>query len=204
MSRRLVILFALALAACGSSPEAAPPSSEPPPTAPTEPAAEPVVDDEPIEDADEEDEGDVATPITPHEVVVIAVHEDPLLRSEQRLLDVVAERMRLRRLDAVQREATEEEAEFARAFFAGPEGRPSTRPSTLDGVTVALFLRFGPNRQLERDQRATRGVGGVLAFRADESAPYFEVLNDDVSSWRLSDDQLWPWLVSLVRAEVRS
>ena len=203
MSRRLVILFALALTACGSSPEAAPTSTEPPPTPPTEPA-EPLVDEEPAEDADDEGTEPVAVPIAPHEVVVIAVHDDPLLRSEQRLLDVVAERMRLRRLDAVQREATEEEAAFARAFFAGSEGRPTARPSTLEGVTVALFLRFGPNRQLDRDQRATRGVGGVLAFRAGESAPYFEVRNDDVSSWRLSDDQLWPWLVSLVRAEVRS
>jgi hypothetical protein len=143
-----------------------------------------------------------AAPVGPHEVVVVAVHDDPLLRSEQRLLDVIEERMQMRRIDAIEREASEEEASFARAFFAG-QGQ-GTPPASLSGASVVVFLRFPPNRELDRGQRATRGLGGVVAFRAGEPEPFFEARIDDVSAWRAADEQIWPWLISLVRAEVAS
>lgn len=149
--------------------------------------------------AEVEAEAATATPVGIHEVVLVAVHDDPLLRSEQRLLDVIEERMRMRRIDAVEREASEEEAAFARAFFRG-EGQ-GTPPASLAGASVVVFLRFPPNRELDRGQRATRGIGGVVAFRAGEPEPFFEARIDDVSAWRAPDEQIWPWLVSLVRAE---
>lgn len=139
-----------------------------------------------------------------HEIALIVVHTDPLLRSEQRLLDVLVERMQMRRLDAVQREATDEESAYARTFFEGevPEqGLASGLPESLTGPSVVVFVRFAPQRELDRGQRATRGFGGALAFRRGDTEPYLELRLDDAANWRGPDEQLWPWLISIVRAE---
>jgi len=199
------LLLAAMLLACGSTDANTPePPPEPPPIEVPELADEAGESDEDGDDGEEsgDDESEVAAPdLGAHEVVVVAVHDDPLLRSETRLLDVIAERMRMRRLDAIQREATEEEATFARAFFAGDAAHPSTRPSSLAGVSTVVFLRFPPNRELDRGDRATRGLGGVLAFRRDQTEPFLDLRVDDSSAWRAPDEQIWPWLISLVRAQ---
>lgn len=211
-SAHLLVLAMLVLAmlvACGTTDAPAP--TAPPPTIETpeldddgDGPSDPDEDDEADERGDDEDDDDdeVAAPdLGAHEVVVVAVHDDPLLRSEQRLLDVIAERMRMRRLDAIQRAATEEESTFARAFFGGEAARPSARPSSLAEVGTVVFLRFPPNRELDRGDRGTRGLGGVLAFRRGDAEPFLELRIDDSSAWRAPDEQIWPWLISLVRAQ---
>lgn len=211
MSRRsaravalVLVLVAGGLTGCGEA-DAPPPTVETPPTG--APTSAPGEEEGALEDlAGEDDEGPVeeaAPPVTdlgPHEVVVVAVHEDPLLRSEQRLLDVIVERMQMRRLDAIGREATDEEATFARARFAG-EAAPGSVPSSLASAGTAVILRFPPNRELARGERGTRGIGGVLAIRRGESEPYLDLRIDDSAAWRAPDEQVWPWLISLVRAQ---
>ena len=64
-----------------------------------------------------------------------------------------------------------------------------------------VFLRVPPNRELDRGQRATRGFGGAIAFRRGEAEPYVSLRIDDDAAWRGADEQLWPWLITLVRAE---
>lgn len=211
MHRLLAICITATLLGCGST-DAPAPSAEPevPVAEAVEPAAPTDGVDDAIDQGEDEDDGvddegteDEATATAPdlgaHEVVLVVVHDDPLLRSEERLLDVVAERMQMRRIDAVRREATDEEASFARARFAG-EGRESALPSSLTEVGTVVFVRIPPNRELDRGQRATRGFGGVIAFRRGEREPYAELRIDDDAAWRGADEQLWPWLISLVRA----
>ncbi len=210
MSRLLSTLIALSLlvggAACGSTDDAAEPEVEAVAEPETEAVAEPVPETEAVAEAEAEPDSDSppAPSLERHEVLVLAVHDDPLLRSEQRLLDVIEERMGMRRIDALEREATEAEAAFARAYFGGDDARPAALPPSVAGASIVVFLRFPPNRELDRGQRATRGLGGVLAFRTGETGPYFEARIDDASAWRSPDEQVWPWLISLVRAEVAS
>ena len=64
-----------------------------------------------------------------------------------------------------------------------------------------MILRFPPNRELARGERGTRGIGGVLAIRRGESEPYLDLRIDDSAAWRAPDEQVWPWLISLVRAQ---
>lgn len=200
----VLVLGAGGLVGCGESEEAAA-SAEP--TAegdePTSVAGDEVETDQAGGAADEApapEEAEPAPDLGAHEVVIVAVHDDPLLRSEQRLLDVIVERMQMRRLDAIGREATDEEAAFARARFAD-EGAPAAVPSTLAGAGTVVVLRFPPNRELARGERGTRGIGGVLALRRGESEPYLDLRIDDAAAWRAPDEQVWPWLISLVRAQ---
>ncbi len=209
MRSLLAISLTAALLGCGSTeaPEASgePEVTEPEATAPAAAAADDDGEEEARdEDRDEDDEDDEAVAAAPdmsaHEVVIVVLHDDPLLRSEERLLDVVAERMEMRRIDAIRRDATDEEATFARAHFAG-EAAPGALPASLAGVGTVVFLRIPPNRELDRGQRATRGFGGAIAWRRGEPDPYVELRIDDDAAWRGADEQLWPWLISLVRAE---
>jgi hypothetical protein len=215
MHRLLAIGITITLLGCGST-DAPAQSTEPevPVAEAAEPAApldgeedtideehvdEDTIDDEDIDEGQDDEAAATAPDLGAHEVVIVVVHDDPLLRSEERLLDVIAERMQMRRIDAIRRDATDEEASFARSRFAG-EGRESALPSSLTEVGTVLFVRIPPNRELDRGQRATRGFGGVIAFRRGEREPYAELRIDDEAAWRGADEQLWPWLISLVRA----
>lgn len=205
MRRLLAISLTTALLGCGSTGDppttVQPEITDPPPS--TELATEEGGDDD-EEDAvdDHEDEEDVAAEadLGAHEVVLVVVHDAPLLRSEERLLEVVTERMQMRRIDAIRRDATDEEATFARARFSG-QGAGSALPSSLAEVGTVVFLRIPPNRELDRGQLATRGFGGAVAFRRGTTEPYVELRIDDDAAWRGADEQLWPWLISMVRAE---
>jgi hypothetical protein len=202
----LAISLTAALLGCGSTDDpptsAEPEVADPPSTAPAGDEEE-VEDVEDVEDVEGEEEGDdvaAAPDVGAHEVVLVVVHDAPLLRSEERLLDVVTERMQMRRIDAIRRDATEEEATFARARFSG-EGAGSSLPPSLAGVGTVVFVRIPPNRELARGQLATRGFGGAVAFRRGATEPYVELRIDDDAAWRGADEQLWPWLISMVRAE---
>jgi len=210
MSRLLPYALCLGvIGACG------PPSSEAPPAPETHP--EPSSEGAPGAGTVAEVEGSEAAPspgsegedpppvLEPHDVVVLVVHEEPLLRSETRILGVIAERLDRRGLDVGQREATDEEAAYMRAFFEGrPEAAGAGMPGTLAGASKVLVLRVPAPRVLANGDRVTRGIAGVLAFRASEREPYFEARVDDVSAWRASEDRLAPWLLSILRAEVSS
>lgn len=220
LARLLFLAVFASLLGCGSTDAPAPTSAEPEGTPSREGAGEgeggqvglghgggageEPGDDEPSEaEHGDEEQGTaaVAPDTSAHEVVIVVVHDDPLLRSETRLLEVIAERMQMRRIDAIQREATDEEATFARAIFAGESGEAAALPSTLSEVGTSVFVRFPPNRELGNGALATRGFGGALAFRRGEREPYLELAIDDEAAWRGPDEQLWPWLISLVRAE---
>lgn len=165
------------------------------------------LDRDPMEDEPEpviEPEAAAAPDLGPHEVVLVLVHDDPLSRSETRVMDVVVERMRMRRMDAIVREATPEEDTFARPFFAGRGSDESPLPSSLAGADTVVFVRFPPQRELPSGDTATRGFGGALAFRRGEAGPFLVLRIDDEAGWRGPDEALWPWLISLVRAEAAS
>jgi hypothetical protein len=140
MHRLLAIGITITLLGCGST-DAPAQSTEPevPVAEAAEPAApldgeedtideehvdEDTIDDEDIDEGQDDEAAATAPDLGAHEVVIVVVHDDPLLRSEERLLDVIAERMQMRRIDAIRRDATDEEASFARSRFAG-EGRES-------------------------------------------------------------------------------
>jgi hypothetical protein len=221
LRRPLSIALLVSLLGCGST-EAPPPTSAEPEGPPLEvsPSAPGDHEDGDEEDgeadeaprggevADADDEGedeDVPAPDTaPREVVIVVVHDDPLLRSETRLLEVIAERMQMRRIDAIQREASEAEAAYARGFFAGEGDASAGLPATLAQAGTVVFFRVPPNREVGEGRMATRGFGGAIAFRRGEREPYLELRVDDEAAWRGADEQLWPWLISLVRAEVAS
>lgn len=220
LTRPLSIALCVSLLGCGST-EAPPPTSAEPESPPLEvsPSAPGDEEDGDEEDDDEEaprggevagapDEGeeeDVAAPDTaPHEVVIVVVHDDPLLRSETRLLEVIAERMQMRRIDAIQREASEAEAAYARGFFEGRGDASAGLPASLSQASLVVFFRVPPNREVGEGRMATRGFGGAVAFRRGDREPYLELRVDDEAAWRGPDEQLWPWLISLVRAEVAS
>ncbi len=197
----LLLAVALAQSGCSGASEGA---SEPGAGAgPALAAPAPAAQDEPVEAEDV-----AATPapadLSTHEVALVVVHDDPLLRSEQRLVDVIVARMAMRRIDAAARDADAEEASFARAFFAGAGDASAGLPASLRGPGVVLFLRFAPQRELSSGDRATRGFAGALAFREGEATPFLSLRVDDEAGWRGPDEQLWPWLISLVRAEAAS
>lgn len=215
LRRPLSFALLVSLLGCGST-EAPPPTSaepespplEEPPTTPSDEEDDEVEAPPRGEVADAEDEGEdeeVPAPDTaPHEVVIVVVHDDPLLRSETRLLEVIAERMQMRRIDAIQREATEAEAAYARAFFTGRGDASAGLPASLGQAGTVVFFRVPPNREVGEGRMATRGFGGAIAFRRGDREPYLELRVDDEAAWRGADEQLWPWLISLVRAEVAS
>lgn len=110
----------------------------------------------------------------------------------------------MRRMDAVRREPTAEEAAYARSLLSesrAEENEDATPPASLEGAAVALFLRFPANRELPNGDLATRGIGGILALRRGERAPYLTVRFGESVGWRMADEQIWPWLISAVRAE---
>jgi hypothetical protein len=109
--------------------------------------------------------------------------------------------MQMRRIDAVQREASEAEAAYARGFFAGEGDASAGLPASLAQAGTVVFFRVPPNREVGEGRMATRGFGGAIAFRRGDREPYLELRVDDEASWRGADEQLWPWLISLVRAQ---
>lgn len=209
MRRPLSIALLVSLLGCGST-EAPPttsaePESPPLEESPTTPSDEQDDEAPPRGEVAQDEDEDVPAPDTaPHEVVIVVVHDDPLLRSETRLLEVIAERMQMRRIDAVQREASEAEAAYARGFFAGEGDASVGLPASLAQAATVVFFRVPPNREVGEGRMATRGFGGAIAFRRGDREPYLELRVDDEAAWRGADEQLWPWLISLVRAEVAS
>jgi hypothetical protein len=178
-----------------------------PAVASSEPGTDEVADEaEPpsTPDLHEADASPTEVDTSPHEVVIVAVHEDPLLRSETRVLEVIVERMQMRRIDAIQRDATEAERACALAFFAGEGDSSAGLPPSLAEAGTVVFLRFPANRELGDGQLATRGFGGAIAFRRADREPYLELRVEDEAAWRGPDEQLWPWLVALVRLEASS
>jgi hypothetical protein len=205
------ITLLASLSGCGSTEAPAPASDESTQVAPSDEGGEEARDEggagapEEVADVEDEEEDEAeATPApdtAPHEVVIVVVHDDPLLRSETRLLEVIAERMQMRRIDAVQREASEAEAAYARGFFAGEGDASAGLPASLAQAGTVVFFRVPPNREVGEGRMATRGFGGAIAFRRGDREPYLELRVDDEASWRGADEQLWPWLISLVRAQ---
>lgn len=143
-----------------------------------------------------------APPGPPHDVMLVVVHDEPLLRSELRVLSVITDRLDRRGLDVGQREATEAEATYFRHAFEGTSD--GAWPSSLAGASQVVVLRIPAPRVLERGDRATRGIAGVLAYRAAEESPFVSVVVDDGSAWRQPEDRWSAWLLSLLHTEVAS
>lgn len=197
------------LVGCGST-EAPTPPPEPVQTpvevTPPSEADELEGEDEEDEGEDEEDEdqeaaGDFGT----HDVIMLVVHEEPLLRSEQRIATVITERIHMRGYDIGQREASEEEAAFVLPQFESPEAEANVPvPASLAAASNVIVLRIPPPRELNDGQLATRGIAGVLIYRHGEQAPFFRSIVDDQSAWRNAEDVWSGWFLSLLRAEART
>lgn len=192
------------LVGCGSSEAETPPSE--PVQAPVEVAPPPVEEVEGEEEEEDEEEsaraeGDFGN----HDVIMLVVHEEPLLRSEQRIVTVISERLRMRGYDIGQRDASEEEAAFVLPQLASPEAESTLAvPSSLAAASNVIVVRIPPPRELNDGQLATRGIAGVLLYRHGEQAPFFRSIVDDVSAWRNAEDVWSGWFLSLLRAEART
>lgn len=197
--------LAVALAACGSGatdpvratelaepplpPPGAPEPAEPAP--PTEVAAEPAA----------------AAPALDrrYDVLLLVDHEEPLLPSEERVLGVIVERLRLRGRDVGRRDLTADERAHLRATLeaerreAPTDGRPE-----FDGARFRLVVRIPPPRTLRDGQRATRGIAGVWAYRGEVDVPYLQLDVDDASAWRWPEDRWSGWLLSVLASEASS
>lgn len=194
--------LAASVSGCGSPDEAGAPAveatDETAEAAPELPAAE-------AEPAEEVTEEVAEAPVTPtaHDVLLLVLHEEPLLPSESRVLGVLEERMRRRRYDVEMRDVTPEEATLARLFLdpsASEEARAAaTLPATFGAATRIVVLRVPAPRTLRDGNRATRGFAGALLFRPPFVEPAFEAQIDDDSSWRLTDDRWSSWLEGLLR-----
>lgn len=192
------------LVGCGSS-EAETPPSEPVQT-PIE-VAPPSVDVVEEEEDENEDEGDASAEedFGTHDVIMLVVHEEPLLRSEQRIVTVISERLHMRGYDIGHRDASEEEAAFVLPQLESPEAEANIAiPSSLAAASNVIVLRIPPPRELNDGQLATRGIAGVLLYRHGEQAPFFRSIVDDVSAWRNAEDVWSGWFLSLLRAEART
>lgn len=188
------------LVGCGSS-EA--------PTPPAEPIEAPVevVAPSTVEQDEAEEEEEVARPANTeaHDVIMLVLHEEPLLRSEQRIVSVIAERIHMRGFDIGQRDATEEEAAFVAPQLESPEAEAGgAMPSSLANASHIIVVRIPPPRELNDGQLATRGIAGVLVYRHGEQTPYFRSIVDDVSAWRNAEDVWSGWFLSLLRSEART
>ncbi len=195
----LLAAIAVVSGGCGSDDAGEPAVEAPAEAAPEPPATE---TDEPADDLPEEV---VEAPVTPtaHDVLLLVLHEEPLLPSESRVLGVLEERMRRRRYDVELRDVTPEEATLARLFLdpsASEEARAAaTLPATFGAATRIVVLRVPAPRTLRDGNRATRGFAGALLFRPPFVEPAFEAQIDDDSSWRLTDDRWSSWLEGLLR-----
>lgn len=188
-------------AGCGSDDAAEPPAEAASDLAPEPPATE---TDEPEDEVTEElVEAPAEVTPTAHDVLLLVLHEEPLLPSESRVLGVLEERMRRRRYDVELRDVTPEEASLARLFLdpsASEEARAAaTLPATFGAATRIVVLRVPAPRTLRDGDRATRGFAGALLFRPPFVEPAFEAQIDDDSSWRLTDDRWSSWLEGLLR-----
>ena len=195
------------LVGCGSTEAPTPPAEPeqaPVAVAPPEESGE---SDPESEELDEEDadpaEGDSAGGVPQsHDVIMLVVHEEPLLRSEQRIVTVISERIRMRGFDIGQRDATEEEAAFVAPQLESPEAEASLAvPSSLASASHVMVVRVAPPRERSDGQLATRGISGVLVYRHGEQAPFFRARIDDTSAWRNAEDVWSGWFLSLLRSE---
>lgn len=182
------LAFVATLVACGAE---APAEPAPTPAPPETPVAEevPAIEDEPSE----------PPPVvaSTHEVLVLVVHEEPLLPSELRLLEVLEARLG-RRTDLELREASADEAALAEAHWASSDAIPPA-PETFGRASRVLFLRVPAPRRLSDGNRATRGFSGALLLRPPTAEPAISVAIDEVSSWRATDDRWASWLSGLLR-----
>lgn len=200
--RRLALtalsLLAASVSGCGSD-DAGAPATEASAEAAPEPASPATETDEPAAEVTEE----LVEAPTAHDVLLLVLHEEPLLPSESRVLGVLEERMRRRRYDVEMRDVTPEEASLARLFLdpsASEEARDAaTLPATFGAATRIVVLRVPAPRTLRDGNRATRGFAGALLFRPPFVEPAFEAQIDDDSSWRLTDDRWSSWLEGLLR-----
>jgi len=140
-----------------------------------------------------------------HDVIMLVLHEEPLLRSEQRVVSVIAERIHMRGFDIGQRDATEEEAAFVSPQLESAEAEAGGPiPSSLTSASQIIVVRIPPPRELSDGQLATRGIAGVLVYRHGEHAPYFRSIVDDISAWRNAEDVWSGWFLALLRSEART
>lgn len=198
------------LVGCGSS-EA--PTSPDPVEVPVEVVAPSTPDEDAIEENEGEEEAQAPSHET-HDVIMLVLHEEPLLRSEQRLVSVIEERIHMRGFDIGQRDATEEEAAFVSPQLESPEaeaggaisreGNQQPMPSSLTNASHIIVVRIPPPRELNDGQLATRGIAGVLVYRQGEQTPYFRSIVDDVSAWRNAEDVWSGWFLSLLRSEAHT
>lgn len=185
------LLLATMLAACGEAETAeAPPEL----VAPAEPPATSEGEDDGEDEAltaETEAEADEPAPVVPstHELLVLLVSEQPLLRSEERLGEFLEARMRRNRRDAELRPATEAEAAFARDGGALPE--------TFGAAERLLVLHVAEPRTLPDGDLRSRGLDGVALYRLPGATPVFQAQMDD--GWRLEDEQWATWIAGLLR-----
>jgi len=140
-----------------------------------------------------------------HDVIMLVLHEEPLLRSEQRVVSVIAERIHMRGFDIGLRDATEEEAAFVSPQLESAEAEAGGPiPSSLTSASQIIVVRIPPPRELSDGQLAARGIAGVLVYRHGEQTPYFRSIVDDISAWRNAEDVWSGWFLALLRSEART
>lgn len=189
------------LVGCGSSEAPTPPE---PVEAPVEVVAPSTPEEGELEENEDEEEAQAPSNET-HDVIMLVLHEEPLLRSEQRIVSVIEERIHMRGFDIGQRDATEEEAAFVSPQLASPEAEAGgAMPPSLAAASHIIVVRIPPPRELNDGQLATRGIAGVLVYRHGEQTPYFRSIVDDVSAWRNAEDVWSGWFLSLLRSEART